>query len=164
MLVTRSDPVEVLREIEWPTVFFFIGLFMLVEGIVKVGILEAVAGGLFELTGGSQAVTTIGLLWFSAVASAIVDNIPYTATVIPVVQQLGAEGLSVEPLWWALALGACLGGNATVIGASANVVTANLAARGGHPISFGLFLRYGAVVTFVSMLISTVYLLVRYLA
>jgi Na+/H+ antiporter NhaD/arsenite permease-like protein len=106
----------------------------------------------------------VGLLWLSAVASAIVDNIPYTATMIPVVQQLAADGLRVEPLWWALGLGACLGGNATLIGASANVVVASVAARAGHPISFGEFLRYGVPVTFFSILVSTVYLWVRYLA
>jgi Na+/H+ antiporter NhaD/arsenite permease-like protein len=164
MLLARIHPEAVLREVEWPTLFFFVGLFMLVEGVVQVGILDAVARGLIDLTGGNQAVTTLGLLWLSAIASAIVDNIPYTATMIPVVQQMGADGLDVGPLWWALALGACLGGNATIIGASANVVVANLSARAGHPISFGLFLRYGAVVTLVSMVISSGYLWVRYLA
>jgi Na+/H+ antiporter NhaD/arsenite permease-like protein len=164
MLLARVRPEEVLRDVEWSTLFFFMGLFMLVEGVVQVGILAAVADGLLELTAGSQAVTTIGLLWLSAVASAIVDNIPYTATMIPVVEQLAAEGLRVEPLWWALALGSCLGGNATLIGASANVVVVNVAARAGHPISFVEFLRYGAPVTVVSILISTAYVWVRYLA
>lgn len=164
MLLARVRPDEVLREVEWPTLFFFIGLFMLVEGIVEVGILEVVASGLIAVTGGDQAITTIGLLWLSAGASAIVDNIPYTATMIPVVERLGADGLAIGPLWWALALGACLGGNATIIGASANVVVANLSARAGHPISFWLFLRYGVVVTVVSMVISTGYLWVRYLS
>jgi Na+/H+ antiporter NhaD/arsenite permease-like protein len=163
MLVTRSDPVEVLREIEWPTVFFFIGLFMLVEGVVEVGIIGAIAAGLFELTAGDLGITTIGLLWLSGVASAIVDNIPYTAAMIPVVRELGAQGLTVEPLWWSLALGACLGGNATIIGASANVVVANLAGRAGHPITFRGFLPYGTVVVVESLVISSVYMWVRFL-
>jgi Na+/H+ antiporter NhaD/arsenite permease-like protein len=163
MLVTRSDPAEVLREIEWPTVFFFVGLFMLVEGVVEVGIIGAIAAGLFDLTAGDQSITTIGLLWLSGVASAIVDNIPYTAAMIPVVRELGAQGLAIEPLWWSLALGACLGGNATIIGASANVVVANLAGRAGHPITFRGFLPYGAVVVVESLVISSVYLWVRFL-
>ena len=163
MLVTRSDPAEILREIEWPTVFFFVGLFMLVEGVVEVGIIGAIAAGLFELTAGDPSITTIGLLWLSGVASAIVDNIPYTAAMIPVVRELGAQGLAVEPLWWSLALGACLGGNATIIGASANVVVANLAGRAGHPITFRGFLPYGTVVVVESLVISSVYLWVRFL-
>lgn len=164
MLVARIDPETVLREVEWPTLFFFVGLFMLVEGIVHVGLVDGMASRLFELTGGSAEVATIGLLWLSGVASAIIDNIPYTATMIPVVQQLGTDGLPIEPLWWALALGACLGGNATIIGASANVVVANMAARAGHPISFGLFLRYGSIVVLESLLLSSAYLWLRYLA
>jgi Na+/H+ antiporter NhaD/arsenite permease-like protein len=163
MLVARIDAEAVLREVEWPTLFFFVGLFMLVEGIVHVGIIDALARGLFELTAGDLGITTIGLLWLSAIASAIIDNIPYTATMIPVVQELSGAGLAVEPLWWALALGACLGGNATIIGASANVVVANLAGRAGHPITFRAFLPYGIVVVAESLVISTVYLWLRFL-
>ncbi len=107
--------------------------------------------------------TTIGLLWLSGVASAIIDNIPYTATMIPVVQQMGASGIPIEPLWWSLALGACLGGNATIVGASANVVVANMSGRAGHPIGFMAFLRYGLVVALVSLLMSSLYLYARYL-
>jgi Na+/H+ antiporter NhaD/arsenite permease-like protein len=163
MLVARIDAEAVLREVEWPTLFFFIGLFMLVEGIVHVGIIDSLARGLFELTAGDLGITTIGLLWLSAIASAIIDNIPYTAAMIPVVQELGGVGLAVEPLWWALALGACLGGNATIIGASANVVVANLAGRAGHPITFRAFLPYGIVVVAESLVISTGYLWLRFL-
>ena len=99
----------------------------------------------------------------SALGSAIVDNIPYTATAIPIVERMIATGLDGEPLWWALALGACLGGNLTIVGASANIVVANLAARDGHPITFGQFLRYGSVVVLMSLAISTAYLWLRYL-
>jgi Na+/H+ antiporter NhaD/arsenite permease-like protein len=162
-LISRLHVETVLEEIEWPTLFFFIGLFMLVSAIVEVGIIDAIADGLIELTDGDATVTTIGLLWLSGIASAIVDNIPYTATMIPVVERLGASGMPIEPLWWSLALGACLGGNATIVGASANVVTANLAGRAGHPIGFALFFRYGAVVAVMSLVISTVYLYARYL-
>jgi len=163
LFVGRIDPAPVLREIEWPTLFFFVGLFMLVEGIVEVGFIEAAADLLLQATGGDPTVTVLGLLWLSGIISAIVDNIPYTATMIPLVRDLGAQGIPLEPSWWALALGADLGGNATIVGASANVVVANLAAKAGHPIGFRTFLRYGVVVTVVSLAISTVYLWVRYL-
>jgi Na+/H+ antiporter NhaD/arsenite permease-like protein len=162
-LISRIDVETVLEEIEWPTLFFFIGLFMLVSAIVEVGIIDALAEFLIDLTGGDATVTTIGLLWLSAVASAIVDNIPYTTTMIPVVERLGASGIPIEPLWWALALGACLGGNATIVGASANVVGANLAGRSGHPIGFATFFRYGFLVALLSIVIATVYLYLRYL-
>ena len=119
---------------------------------------------LAEAAGGDLTVATMGILWFSAMASAIVDNIPYTATAIPIVQQLADSGLEAEPMWWALALGACLGGNLTIVGASANIVVANLAARDGHPITFMQFFRYGLGVVAASLAISTVYLWVRYLA
>jgi Na+/H+ antiporter NhaD/arsenite permease-like protein len=164
MLLTRADAEEVLAEVEWSTLFFFVGLFMLVESIVKVGIVGGLADGLIELTGGDGRITTLGLIWLSGIASAIIDNIPYTATMIPVVERLGESGMPVEPLWWALALGACFGGNATIVGASANVVVANVAARAGHPIHFVTFLRYGAAVTVMSLAVATVYVFIRYLA
>ena len=163
MLLARSDVEEVLHEVEWATLLFFVGLFMLVEAVVHVGIVGAVADGLIEATAGDAAVTTLGLVWLSGIASAIIDNIPYTAAMIPVVQDLGAAGIPIEPLWWALALGACFGGNATIVGASANVVVANLAGRADHPITFRAFLRYGIPVTVVSLIISTGYVFVRYL-
>jgi Na+/H+ antiporter NhaD/arsenite permease-like protein len=163
LLLSRLDVEPVLREVEWPTLFFFVGLFMLVEAVVHVGIIDAVADGLLQLTGSDPTITTLGLLWLSGIASAIVDNIPYTATMIPVVQQMGAAGLPLEPLWWSLALGADLGGNATIVGASANVVVAGMALKAGHGITFVHFLRYGLLVAVVSLAMSTVYLYARYL-
>jgi Na+/H+ antiporter NhaD/arsenite permease-like protein len=164
ILVAGIDAHKALREIEWSTLFFFVGLFILVEAIVQVGIVGGIADRLAEATKGQPEAATLGLLWFSAIASAIIDNIPYTATAIPVVQRLAEGGMAVEPLWWALALGACLGGNLTIVGASANVVVSNVAQRAGHPIRFGEFLRYGSVVVLASMVISTAYLWLRYLA
>jgi Na+/H+ antiporter NhaD/arsenite permease-like protein len=164
MIVARLDPHEALREVEWSTLFFFVGLFILVEAVVATGIVGGLADALASAAAGDEAVASIALLWFSAFASAIVDNIPYTATAIPVVERLIEDGMSAQPLWWSLALGACLGGNLTLIGASANVVVANLADRAGHPIRFLEFLRYGAVVTLVSLVISTGYVWLRYLA
>jgi Na+/H+ antiporter NhaD/arsenite permease-like protein len=164
MLVARLDPHQMLREVEWSTLFFFVGLFILVEAVVSVGIVGGIATMVADATAGDEGSTAIALLWFSAGASAIIDNIPYTATAIPVVHQLVEGGMSADALWWSLALGACLGGNLTIVGASANVIVANLALREGHPIGFGQFLRYGAIVVFASLLISSVYVWVRYVA
>jgi Na+/H+ antiporter NhaD/arsenite permease-like protein len=163
MLAARIDPHEALREVEWSTLFFFVGLFILVESIVHVGIVGAVADGIANAAGGHATVATIAILWFSALASGIVDNIPYTASAMPVVERLAASGLPAEPLWWSLALGACLGGNLTIVGASANVVVANMASRAGYPIRFMDFLKYGSVVVAESLVISTVYLWLRFL-
>jgi Na+/H+ antiporter NhaD/arsenite permease-like protein len=162
MVVARESPDEVLRDVEWPTLFFFIGLFMLIAGVIEIGLIDAVADGIVAITGGALASTSILLLWLSAVLSGIIDNIPYTATMIPVVEQL-ADGQPNDALWWALAIGADLGGNATIIGASANVILAGMAEREGHPITFGQFLRYGLPVTAGTMLIATAYVWVRYL-
>jgi Na+/H+ antiporter NhaD/arsenite permease-like protein len=153
----------VFQEVEWSTLFFFVGLFVLVEAIVEVGIVGGMAQALVNASGGDVALASLGLLWFSAIASAIVDNIPFTATAIPIVHQLVESGMAAEPLWWSLALGACLGGNLTVVGASANIVVANRAAREGHPIRFLEFFRYGSVVVVISLLISTAYVWLRYL-
>jgi len=163
MIVGPLDPHEALRDVEWHTLFFFIGLFMLIEGVIHVGIVGTVADTLAEVAGGRQEFATLGILWASAMGSAVVDNIPYTATAIPIVERMIEDGLAAEPLWWALALGACLGGNLTIVGASANIVVANLAERDGHPISFGQFLRYGTGVVVMSLAISTAYLWIRYL-
>ncbi|MCA1588454.1 MAG: ArsB/NhaD family transporter [Chloroflexi bacterium] len=162
MVVARQSPDEVLREVEWPTLFFFIGLFMLVAGVIEIGLIRAVADAIVALTGNALGPTSILLLWMSAALSGLIDNIPYTATMIPVVEQL-AGGHESDALWWALAIGADLGGNATIIGASANVILAGMAEREGHPIPFVRFLRYGLPVTLGTMLVSTVYVWLRYL-
>jgi Na+/H+ antiporter NhaD/arsenite permease-like protein len=162
MLWGRNDPHHLLREIEWPTLFFFIGLFITVEAIVEVGIISRAAEAAIDLTGGSLSLTAMLLLWLSAILSGIVDNIPYTATVIPLVQNLGLT-MPIMPLWWALALGACLGGNLTLVGAAANVVVASLAENSGYPIRFGLFLRYGLIITFISLVLASLYIWLRYL-
>lgn len=164
MLIGGQEPHRVLKEIEWSTIFFFVGLFILVESLIQTGIIAGIADRLADATAGMPGVAVIGTLWFSAGISAIVDNIPYTATAIPIVQRLGEAGIPIEPLWWALALGACLGGNLTVVGASANVVVTNISARAGYPVRFVEFLKYGTFVVLASMAICTAYLWVRYLA
>ncbi len=167
LLVTRQDPHEYLREIEWSTLFFFIGLFIVVGGLEQVGVLEELGQRAADLTGDSTAAAAMLILWMSAILSGIIDNIPYTATMLPIVDEM-TKGLdeSREPsvLWWALAIGADMGGNLTVIAASANVLVANLAARAGTKISFWEFFRYGSVTTLGTMIIATVYIWLRYLA
>ncbi len=164
LLVARIDPHEAFRDVEWSTLFFCVGLFMLVAAVVEVGIVGGVAEAIATAADGNVATASIALLWVSAIASAVVDNIPYTATAIPIVQSLVADGMAADPLWWSLALGACLGGNLTLVGASANIVTANMAARAGHPIGFFEFMKYGSVVVVESLVISTIYVWLRYLA
>jgi Na+/H+ antiporter NhaD/arsenite permease-like protein len=162
LLFGKIDVHEMLSEIEWTTLFFFIGLFIVIGALIDVGFVQIVAHALLGLTGGDLSLTTMLMLWLSGIASGIVDNIPYTATMVPIVQELG-KSMPVEPLWWALALGACLGGNATIVGASANVIVAGLGERAGYPISFGAFLKYGLIVTLESLLIASFYIWLRYL-
>jgi Na+/H+ antiporter NhaD/arsenite permease-like protein len=162
MLWSNTDPHHLLREIEWTTLFFFFGLFISVEAVVEVGLIEIVADSALELTGGDLNLTSVLLIWFSAIASGIVDNIPYTATMIPIVESLG-QVMPVIPLWWSLALGACLGGNLTIVGAAANVIVVNLAEKSGHPISFKHFLRYGVITTVLSLILASGYVWLRYL-
>lgn len=162
LLWTGEDPQRVLREVEWTTLFFFVGLFMTVEGLVAAGAIEALARLVLEATHRDLTLTALALLWMSAFLSGIVDNIPYTAAVIPVVEHLG-EAMPVGPLWWSLALGADLGGNATLVGASANVVIASISERAGHPIRFLTYLKYGLITTLVSTLFATLYVWLRYL-
>jgi Na+/H+ antiporter NhaD/arsenite permease-like protein len=151
--------------VEWPTLLFFVGLFVLVGGLEVTGFVGRIAEFLIGASD-SPAVTALLVMWGSAIASGIVDNIPYTATMIPVVQELAqAEGLSdaeVRPLWWALAIGGDFGGNFTLIGASANVVVAGMSERAGRKISFFKFMVYGIPVTLISLAVATPYVLLRY--
>ena len=162
-LVTRMDPHDVLEQVEWTTLAFFIGLFMLVGGLEETGWTVEIREWLVDLSGGNERNLAFLLVWFGGMTSAIVDNIPFTATMVEVVggfSEDGSEGIS--PLWWALAMGADLGGNATIVGASANVIVVSLARAGGYPISFLQFLRYGAVISVLTLMVSTGYLWIRY--
>ncbi|GAB2485561.1 ArsB/NhaD family transporter [Streptosporangium sandarakinum] len=164
--VTRVTTEEAIREVEWPTLVFFAGLFVMVGALVETGVIKQVSQAAVEATQGRLGVATLGLLWISAVISAIVDNIPYVATMSPIVAELvnanGGNG-PAQVLWWALALGADLGGNATAVGAAANVVVLGIAARNRTPISFWEFTKYGLVVTFATVAVATPYLWLRYL-
>jgi Na+/H+ antiporter NhaD/arsenite permease-like protein len=163
MLFASRAPLErSLASIEWPTLFFFIGLFVLVGALEVTGAIDEVAEGIAAVTGGNRSAELLGIAWASALGSAVVDNIPFTAAMIPVVESLQG-GAGDDAYWWALSLGACFGGNATLIAAAANVAAAGLAARAGQPIGFMAFLRIGAATTLVSMLLATAYIALRYL-
>lgn len=165
--VSRLNVGEVAKDVEWPTLVFFAGLFVMVGALVNTGAIGKLADAAAGATGDRLVLASFVLLWASAVLSAIVDNIPYVATMAPVVADLvdtaGATG-QAKALWWSLALGADLGGNATAVGASANVVILGLAERSGRPISFWQFTKYGLVVATVTVAISMPYLWLRYFA
>jgi Na+/H+ antiporter NhaD/arsenite permease-like protein len=167
--VKEHDLEDVFASIEWVTIFFFAGLFTLVGGLVDIGLIKSLAEKALEVTGGDIAVASYLILWVSGVASATIDNIPFVATMIPLIQDM-AVGMGLSPdspqidvLWWSLALGACLGGNGTLIGASANVIVAGMASREGHGFSYFDFLKIGAPLTFIALLISHAYIFIRYL-
>jgi Na+/H+ antiporter NhaD/arsenite permease-like protein len=163
LLVTRQTVEEALSGIEWSTLFFFIGLFVMVGALEETGAIEEVAHGIADVTNGDRTAELMGIAWVSAVASGVVDNIPFTATMIPVVKELQGASTGDDAYWWALALGACFGGNATLIAAAANVAAAGMAERAGRPIGFVPFLKVGIPVTLLSMAIATAYIAVRYL-
>ncbi len=155
---------KVLSKIEWLAIFFFAGLFILVGALVETGVIKMLAAEAMAITQGSVESTAILILWMSAIASAFVDNIPFVATMIPLIKDMGAMGITnLDPLWWSLALGACLGGNGTLIGASANVVVASLAAQHGQQISFLGFMKVAFPCMILSIIMSTAYVYLRYL-
>ncbi|GAA4234179.1 Na+/H+ antiporter NhaD/arsenite permease-like protein [Streptosporangium album] len=163
---TKVTTEDAIREVEWPTLVFFAGLFVMVGALVETGVIGRISQAAVDATGGRLGLTTLGLLWASAGISAIVDNIPYVATMSPIVADLvqanGGNG-PAQVLWWALAFGADLGGNATAVGAAANVVIIGIAARNRTPISFWEFTKYGLIVTSVTVALVTPYLWLRYL-
>ena len=162
MLLASRQPLErSLASIEWPTIFFFIGLFVLVGALERTGAIREVAEAIAAVTQGDRSAELLGIAWASALGSAVVDNIPFTAAMIPVVDSLQEGGDAAY--WWALSLGACFGGNATLIAAAANVAAAGLSDRAGQPIGFMYFLRIGVGVTLASMVLATLYIWLRYL-
>ena len=155
---------SVLEKIEWGTIFFFIGLFIAVGALIETGIIKQIALYCFEITKGEVLETSLLVLWLSAIISAFLDNIPFVATMIPLIFDMGNMGIvNLEPIWWSLALGACLGGNGTIIGASANLIVASMAAEKGHNISFVKYLKVGFPVMLLTILISTSYVYLRFL-
>jgi Na+/H+ antiporter NhaD/arsenite permease-like protein len=174
LISNTKEPHKILAEVEWPVIFFFIGLFIMVGGLVKVGFIRMMSVEMLSLTEGNMLATSMLVLWFSAVASAVVDNIPYVATMNPLVIDMarelwpGESGLALLqhkeliPIWWSLALGACLGGNGSPIGASANVIVVGMAEKAGYKISFLRFVAYGAPITAITVFISMIYVWLRY--
>jgi Na+/H+ antiporter NhaD/arsenite permease-like protein len=153
-----------MKAVEWATIFFFIGLFIAVGGLIETGIIGSMASQAVELTGGDVTATSLLVLWLSAIVSSVLDNIPFVATMIPLIQNMGAMGVSnLEPIWWSLALGACLGGNGTLVGASANLIVAGLAAERGVKITFINYFKIGFPIMLLTMVLSTVYVYIRYL-
>ncbi|MDQ6975270.1 MAG: ArsB/NhaD family transporter [Mariprofundaceae bacterium] len=174
LLQTWNEPIEekeqayekVMSEVEWTTIFFFVGLFVVVTGVEHTGAIGWLATQTLAMTDGDFNATVGAVLWISAIASAMVDNIPFVATMIPMITDMGStfgEGDVLLPLWWALALGACLGGNGSLIGASANLIVAGFAQRAGHPIAFLVFLKHAFLLMLMSIAIAHVYIYMRYL-
>lgn len=165
ILLIFEKPNEILQDVEWNTIFFFIGLFIIIGGLEASGGIKLMAEWILKVTQGSQAATSMIILWASGVISGIIDNIPYTATMAPMLVEIEKTmgATYAYPLWWALSLGACLGGNMTIIGAAANVIVSENAAKSGHPISFMRFLKYGIAVVAISLTISSAYIYLRFL-
>ncbi|ADR18434.1 ArsB/NhaD family transporter [Calditerrivibrio nitroreducens] len=174
LLAGIHDPHHIFSEIEWSTIFFFIGLFIIIGGVVKVGLIKLISVKILEITNGNLMATSMLIIWFSAFASAFIDNIPYVATMNPLIINMAAQlwpdekGLALLhhpellPLWWSLALGACLGGNGTMIGASANVIVVGIANKAGEKITFLRFLKYGMPTMVLTVIVSSVYIYIRY--
>lgn len=165
ILLLFEKPADILTDVEWSTIFFFIGLFVIIGGFEKAGGIEIMAKWLIDITHGSQSIASMVILWGSGILSGIIDNIPYTATMTPMIHEIAlAKGADFAvPMWWCLSLGACLGGNMTIIGAAANVIVSETAAASGHPIRFMEYLKYGIIITIISLSLSTVYIWLRFL-
>lgn len=163
MLVIGGTSVEnAIQDVEWTTIVFFMSLFVVVGGLTETGVIKQLAAVVIDKTAGHPVMMMLILLWASAILSSFLDNIPFVATLIPLVLALKADGMDVDPLWWAISLGACLGGNGTMIGASANVVLSDISTKHGYPITFKSYLRVGMPFMLGSVFISMVFLLVKY--
>lgn len=164
-LLLFEKPTDILTDVEWSTIFFFIGLFVIIGGFEKAGGIEIMAKWLIDVTHGSQTLASMVILWGSGILSGIIDNIPYTATMTPMIAEIAAVKGSVfaAPLWWCLSLGACLGGNMTIIGAAANVIVSETSAAHNHPIEFMKYLKYGLLCMIISLILSSAYIWIRFL-
>ena len=163
LLIGKQDTEEIILGVEWSTILFFIGLFIVVGGMEETGVIDQLANLLIGMTNGNLVLTMLIILWISAVVSAFLDNIPFVATLIPMILAIQSEGgMDVAPLWWALSLGACLGGNGTLIGASANVVLSGISNKNGYPITFMSYLKVGFPMMILSVVIAMGCLLLRF--
>ena len=162
LLISHQDVDEAISGVEWTTIVFFMSLFVVVGGLTETGVIKSLSTLVINMTNGHPVVTMVVLLWVSAILSSFLDNIPFVATLIPLVLAMQSAGMDVEPLWWAISLGACLGGNGTMIGASANVVLSDISTKHGYPITFQSYLKTGMPFMLVSVGISMVFLLVKF--
>ncbi|MCD7781036.1 MAG: ArsB/NhaD family transporter [Candidatus Gastranaerophilales bacterium] len=164
ILLLFENPEETFKDVEWNTIFFFIGLFIIIGAFEAAGGIQLMADWLLNVTAGSQKIASFVILWASGILSGIIDNIPFTATMAPMIHAIELEkGREfVLPMWWCLSLGACLGGNLTIIGAAANVIVSENAAKNGHPIQFLKFMKYGVCVVFISLTLSSIYIWIRH--
>lgn len=162
IFIGKQDVDEILSSIEWSTIAFFGGLFIVVGGLVEVGIINFIAEYLINATKGHLIITMLVILWLSAIISSFLDNIPFVATLIPLILTMQSQGVDVTPIWWATSLGACLGGNGTLIGASANIVLSNIGQKNGYPITFKEYFKIGFPLMILSIIISTIYLVIRF--
>ena len=162
LIIGREDVNEAIQDVEWTTILFFMSLFVVVGGLTETGIIKELASKIINATDGHPMVTMLVLLWASALLSSILDNIPFVATLIPLILAMQAHGMDVTSFWWAISLGACLGGNGTMIGASANVVLSDISTKHGYPITFKSYLKVGMPFMLLSIVISTVFLVVKF--
>lgn len=162
LLLTKTPMDTVIHDVEWSTILFFVGLFIMVGGLVQTGVITKVADLIIHYGKGSPIILILIMLWGSAIISSFLDNIPFVATLIPIVLVMGQNGIDITPLWWAISLGACLGGNGTLIGSSANVVLSGISEKHGYKISFAKYLKIGFPLMILSILISTAYMLIIY--
>jgi Na+/H+ antiporter NhaD/arsenite permease-like protein len=163
LLISKVEPEDILIEIEWTTIFFFIGLFVLVGALEEVGVVEILAKKMLNFTKGDLFMTAMLILWMAAIASAFIDNIPFVATMIPLIKSLSMiSGIDVTPLWWALSLGACLGGNGTLVGASANVIVGGMLEKNKNKLAFLEYMKIGFPLMIISIIIASIYLIIFY--
>jgi Na+/H+ antiporter NhaD/arsenite permease-like protein len=162
LILVRPNPDDILHDVHWSVLLFFGALFVVVGGIEKAGILDLVATRISSLATGNLMVTCIVIIWVSAILSAIVDNIPFTMAMIPVIQYLETQGINVTPLWWALAMGVGFGGNGTPIGSTANVVTVAISEKTDHPITFKIWIKSGSQVMFATCVMATIIMIVLF--
>ncbi|WP_419023753.1 ArsB/NhaD family transporter [Emergencia sp.] len=162
LVIGRQNVDYIIGEVEWTTILFFAGLFIVVGGLDETGVIGQLAQLVINMTKGHEIMTMMVLLWASALLSSVLDNIPFVATLIPLVLALGESGINITPLWWAISLGACLGGNGTLIGASANVVLSGISGKHGYPITFKEYTKVGFPVMIMSVVLAMIYLLIRY--
>ena len=162
MVIGGQDIDDIISEVEWSTILFFTMLFVVVGGMVETGVIGELANVVLNVASGHQIIMMMILLWASALFSSVLDNIPFVATLIPLVTALGESGVDIEPLWWAISLGACFGGNGTLIGASANVVLSGISNKHGYPITFATYTKVGFPVMIMTVVLSTIFLLLKF--